>query len=78
MKKVGYLAVFVSALLLLGACGDDDTIPPESSDNGHNLYVESVEHQGREFLCIVYDDKDYEQGGLWCQEDAADGGDEYR
>jgi hypothetical protein len=62
--------IVVAAVLLAGlsACGDDaDDTPPRSTSNGHRLYVETIDHDGQDYTCVVYDDDHYEQGGVWCE-----------
>jgi hypothetical protein len=64
-----FTALALAALLISpAACGDDDdAVPARSSTNGHRLYVETLNNNGIDYTCIVYDDASYEQGGLWCE-----------
>jgi hypothetical protein len=48
--------IVVAAVLLAGlsACGDDaDDTPPRSTSNGHRLYVETIDHDGQDYTCVV-------------------------
>lgn len=62
--KFKIVLALLAVVLFTSACGDSG-----HRDRGHNadeLYVEHVQVDGRTVTCVVYDDADYEQGGLSC------------
>jgi hypothetical protein len=62
MKKI---ALCIFAVLALAGCSDDRT-GEDGGTNGHRLYEEHVQIDGRDITCVVYDDQTYKQGGVSC------------
>lgn len=59
------VAVAVLSLAAVGSCGSDDG--DGDGRNADEIYPTEISHDGQSYLCFVYDDAQYEQGGLWCE-----------
>lgn len=64
------IAIIVALSSVIVGCGgdDDDDLTPSGGAAHHRLYVDRVyvNEQDRWITCVIYDDNDYEQGGLSC------------